>query len=338
MKILTIGGATRDIFIEHNVQATTINNVACIIFPEGKKVEISALHYTTGGGATNSAFSFATLGFQAECFCKVGTDYEGEIVLDELAKHGIGIDHAARTNLATTGTSFILPSPSGDRAILVYRGANTLLSQDDIPQDLLSGIERLYITSLSDGASHILPHIAQTAHQKNIPVACNPGTSQLTAEINTLKQALPFIKILILNAFEASLFMQTEPFALKNPDGNISKSLHAYFQEVLSQGPAIAVVTNGADGVYVADGKSVYYHPSIQIKAVSSVGAGDAFGSTFVAYLAHNSTIEEAIRAGIINAASVLMHVGAKAGLLNQEEIKKQRMNLDSSLLKIVAM
>ena len=56
MKILTLGGATRDIFIEHKVQATTINNVSCIIFPEGKKIEVSALHYTTGGGATNNVF------------------------------------------------------------------------------------------------------------------------------------------------------------------------------------------------------------------------------------------------------------------------------------------
>lgn len=327
MKILTIGGATRDIFIEHEVVTTKMRDTSYLMFPEGKKVEVSSIRYATGGGATNSAVSFKQLGFGVESFFKLGTDYEAEIILQELAAHGVATQHVARTDLAATGTSFILPSPTGDRAILVYRGANTLLATADIPSGLLAGVSHVYITSLSGNASELLPHIAALAKKNNILVACNPGTSQLTARMDTLAQALEYIDILILNSYEAGLLWQSISQA--------SFTKEQYFKAILSRGPGIAVITEGADGVYVCDGIKIYYHPSTPCKPVSSVGAGDAFGSTFVAFLARNKSIQEAIQAGVINSASVLMHCDAKAGLLTEAQIKKQQEKLNPSLLQV---
>jgi len=367
MKILTIGGATRDIFIEHDIMATKLHDISYLMLPEGKKVEVSAIHYATGGGATNSAVSFKRLGFEVESFFKVGTDYEAEIIIKELASEGVSTHHAQQTNLASTGTSFMLPSPNGDRAILVYRGANLLLATPDIPKNLLAGADHLYITSLSGNASELLPYLVAQAKTNNSLVACNPGTSQLTARVDTLEQALEHIDILILNSYEASLLWQKicpsstsgrtveenqtlkksktnslslpsnnpNPFALRCSKGVIDSSLYEYFKTILARGPRIAVVTDGANGVFVCDGSKMYYHPSIPCKPTSSVGAGDAFGSTFVAYLAQSKPIEEAIQAGIINAASVLMHLDAKAGLLTKEKIEQQRKNLDPSLLQV---
>lgn len=330
MKILTIGGATRDIFIEHEIEAIELHGIPYIMFPEGKKVEVSAIRYTTGGGATNSAVSFKRLGFEVESFFKIGTDHEGETVLQELSSYGVTTHHVQRTNLAPTGVSFILPAPSNDRAILVYRGANLLLSSTDAPTTLLNGVDQLYITSLSGNASELLPHLGALAKKNNIPVACNPGTSQLTAGVDTLKQALANIDILILNEYEASLLWQ----GIKK-DKNSAFSREQYFKTVLARGPRIAVITAGADGVYVCDGTKIYYHPSIPCTPISSVGAGDAFGSTFVGFLAQGKSIEQAIQAGVINAASVLMHLDAKAGLLDFDQMEKQQEGLDPSQLHV---
>jgi len=153
---------------------------------------------------------------------------------------------------------------------------------------------------------------------------------------------LPNIDVLVLNCYEAGLMMESllgAAIPIKNESGDTPPLLHnplkKYFHEIHSRGPKIAAVTNGADGVYVSDGTKIYYHPSLKFEVVSTVGAGDAFGSVFVGYLAHGKSIEEAIQAGIINSASVLMHVGAKTGLLTQEEIEQQRKNLDPSLLRV---
>lgn len=49
---------------------------------------------------------------------------------------------------------------------------------------------------------------------------------------------------------------------------------------------------------------------------VDSTGAGDGFGSGFAAALMSGKNIEEAIEWGKRQAANVVRHIGAKAGLL----------------------
>jgi ribokinase len=110
--------------------------------------------------------------------------------------------------------------------------------------------------------------------------------------------------------------------------------LPQFFKQVHGCGPRIVVVTNGSDGVYASDKQSIYFHPSIPIKIVSSIGAGDAFGSCFVARLYNKASIEDALRAGIINSASVIEQLGTQTGLLTADEIDRRCAQLDKALLK----
>ncbi|GAI85852.1 unnamed protein product, partial [marine sediment metagenome] len=105
--------------------------------------------------------------------------------------------------------------------------------------------------------------------------------------------------------------------------------------EILKQGTKIVAVTNGADGVYVAHKNNIYYHPSIKPKnLVSTLGAGDAFGSCFVAQLAQDKSIEDAIRSGILNSSSVLEHLDAKTGLLSKRESEEKLKQINTDLLQ----
>ncbi len=360
MNIVTIGGAMRDVFIQYETtdmvhMHTAGQKKAFIILEEGRKLEVETLAYHVGGGAANSAVSFGRLGLSASSFFKIGTDQEGDFILQCLAKENVATDSTLRTSQAGTGTSFIIPSPSGNRSVLVYRGANLMLRPDEIPAGLIAGCDQLYITSLSRDASLVLPAVAKMAKEQKKSVAVNPGTSQLTARVDTLQQALPNIDILILNSFEANLLMSAliEPPvpAIRIPEAikknELPELLHApiglstvcftleqFFSEVLSRGPRIVAVTNGAEGVYATDGKKVYFHPSLEAPVVSTLGAGDAFGSCFVAQLAHGKSIADAIRAGIINSASVIQYLDTQTGLLTAEQLSKKLEELDASLLQ----
>jgi sugar/nucleoside kinase (ribokinase family) len=60
-------------------------------------------------------------------------------------------------------------------------------------------------------------------------------------------------------------------------------------------------------------------------KVASTLGAGDAFGSTFVAGLMrHEGDLAAALREASINAASVVSVFGAKRGLLDLAELKRR--------------
>lgn len=357
--VSTIGSAMRDMFLE-NTQAHTMHfnaghtEQSFILLPEGRKIEVDHVAYHAGGGALNSARSFALAGHSVKTFCKLGTDAEGAFIKTLLQKHTINIDGIAYDATKHTGTSIIIPCPSGDRAIFVHRGANRTLTSQDIAHTSILSCDQLYATSLSYHAASVLPNLAHEAHKHGISVAVNPGTSQLTTNARSLLDALPAIDIFILNAHEARLFIgeltqsptPTHQESVASPDipellRNNSEieqplcfSLRHFFTEITRRGPRIVVVTNGPEGVYATDGNHIYFHPSLKTKVISTVGAGDAFGSMFVSFLLEGAPVADALRAGIINAASVLTAVGAQTGLLTRDQIATQCAALDQSLLQ----
>lgn len=357
-KVLTIGGAVQDIFMQYqDVDTlhlhTQEQDFAYICMHAGRKIEINNIVYYCGGGATNSAVSFARAGLHIEAFFKIGNDSAGDFIVETLKKENVSTTDIIRTDSAPTGNSFIIPGPQGNSAILVYRGANITLTEKEIPESAIQDTDQLYITSLSGPAAPLLIPIAQLAKKYNKSVAANPGTSQLHTGAEFLKEALSNIDTLILNSYEAELLMTSLmvkipsfelnqqdadilPELLRKPLGSATTifTLHQFFNAVHQCGPTTIIVTNGAEGVYASDATTIYFHPSIHINIVSSIGAGDAFGSCFVAQRMQNKSIENALRMGIINSSSVIKHLGTQTGLLTQDELEKHHAHLDKNLLK----
>ncbi len=363
MKILTLGGATQDIFIFYD-EAQTIellsNNEkkSFLLLQEGSKIEVDKITYSTGGGATNSAVSFRRLGFDVSACFKIGADAQGIMILQALKQENVLVQDCSIDNYGQTGISYIIPSSSGDRTVLAFRGSNAHLKLEEISTISLKDYSYLYITSLSGESSQLLLPITQQAKQAGVIIANNPGISQLIAGADVLCKALSSIDILILNRNEAQQLMlsllqtdrKLEERLLKNKVAPVKHApsllcdlftyqdhcfnvMH-FFKEIIKRGPRIVVVTNGAEGVYVCSDDVVYFHPSLHVTLVSTLGAGDAFGSAFVAGLALFNSVEQAIRTGILNSSSVIMQVGAKEGLLHKEQLDERLKALDHSLLQ----
>lgn len=363
MKIITIGGATTDIFIhdKHPSQlnfATQIENRSFLLFEEGSKISIDELNFHTGGGATNSAISFKQLGCDVATFFKVGNDKPSEFIIQRLNNDGIDTQYVTQSEEYITGHSFIFPSKDGDRTVLCYRGANAHLHKDEIPP-IIEDFNNVYITSLSGDSSHLLLPITRLAKKHNGLVATNPGSSQLKVGAHDIYQALPNIDIFILNSEEACTFMLsmveqdinlhqkilrtqiTErdkelPRLLQAPISHqtVCFDIRLFFQAILDHGPSIVVVTNGAEGVYIATQDGIIFHPSLPTQVVNTLGAGDAFGSCFVANYIEGANIKEAMLYGIINASSVISHLDAKSGLLTKDELQRRFEYIDKDTFK----
>jgi len=359
MAVLTIGGATQDIFLQYkgadlltisqkNVQQTFM------LFGPGEKIELDSTLFFTGGGATNTAVSFKRLDLDVRCCCAIGNDHAGEHVLQDLAKHHIDTTIISKLPEQHTGTSYILGSFNGEKTIFVYRGANNTLTLNQTLFEAIKLSSQLYITSLSHASAQLLPEIAAHAYNHRIPVAINPGISQLAEGTLTLKKSLRHIDILILNSSEARAFMtalmlndqayretfkcQPSPSlcSLNAPNNspyllsaamqceNQSLSMRKFFKAALSMGPKIVVVTNGANGVYAAQGNTIFFCQSQKVEIKNTVGAGDAFGSCFVASLMKKNNITKALQYGVLNSASVLQQLGAKTGLLTSEQLENR--------------
>ena len=362
MKILTIGGAIRDVFVQceesKEMHIQKEEGKQAFFFLVGSKIDVTHLTYHSGGGATNTAVSFKRLGFEVSAFFKTGNDHDREIILEELAEEHVDTHLALVDAVQKTGVSLIMPSPNGDSTVLTYRGANAHVQIDEIPFKEISLVDCLYITSLSGESAQLLPAITSYAKKNKVSVAVNPGGSQLNTDAAWLSKALGSIDTLILNSHEATILMhslaqrpdfmpqhstkitqhhgQEIPALLKTSFSHqdFSFSITAFFQEVLRSGPRVVVVTNGAEGVYVATPECIYFHPSLPIKPVSTVGAGDAFGSCFIATLLQGRSVPESMVCGIINSASVLGFMSAKQGLLSQAQVDERIKNVAEGLLQ----
>lgn len=346
--IITIGGATQDIFIFYtNPETLTKHNdhdKQYLVLEEGQKIEVTKLHYALGGGALNTAVTFHRLGLPVIPYCKIGNDAAGDIIKSSVNSWGMSTEFILSTTKYQTGTSFILPSPTGNRTILAYRGANTSLCKGELPFNSLKA-DIFYISSLAGSSAALLPIICEYAKKTGIYVATNPGSGQLRSDSPWLLQALPTIDTLVMNTSEAQLFMQAlcvQGFAQKQvpapsnvissaedlplrscfiKHNNIIYTIDDYFDTIHAKGPQIAIVTDGACGVYVSTPTKRYFHPSIPVKPLNTVGAGDAFSSCFVGMLTKGHDIPIAILAGVHNSASVLTHNDAQTGILNYQEL-----------------
>jgi sugar/nucleoside kinase (ribokinase family) len=325
-KIVTIGGATQDIYLRYQgADSMRITGArgeqSYMLFESGSKVEVENIEYHTGGGATNSAVSFKRLGFDVSSICTIGDDEAGKAVLRDFESEKIDTSFVVTNVKHPSGKSFVVNSPEGERTIFAYRGVNRFLCDKDISFDLIDSADQLYITSLSHESAHILKSVCRWAKEKSVPIAVNPGISQLSSGASDLKKCLEFIDILILNSSEARTFMGA---LIDNDQSFLYFSLPNFFKEIFKMGLRIVVVTDGARGVYVATREKEYFRPALKVDVVDALGAGDAFGSCFVGALLHGASVDNALLGGMVNSASVIGHVGAKPGLLSYEEIEKR--------------
>src|SRR3989344_9277846 len=124
--VISIGSATRDIFISadnfKSLDVPDFSTGKAICFPLGSKVEIKKIVFTSGGGGTNAAVTFARQGLATACIGVTGNDLNGQEVLSELAKEGIEIKYFQKHGDDYTAYSAILVDSSGERTILSYKG------------------------------------------------------------------------------------------------------------------------------------------------------------------------------------------------------------------------
>lgn len=325
--IITIGGATQDIFVESD-EAKILNietqstKQSYLCFDYGAKIELDKLAYDIGGGASNAAVNLSNLGLKTGIIVKIGNDVISKAVLQRFEERNVDKSMVIQSKKDKTGFSVILVSYEGDRTVLMHRGANSTISIDEINWEKVKQSKWVYVASLSGDSNQILDQFAEFAEENGINMAFNPGTAQIKGGVERLKKVLQQAEILILNRSEASIITGISNYPPEYPtieDENLKEIIYKLKQ----YGSKVIVITEGKKGAYVFDGKTLYYAPSFPSKVVSTLGAGDAFASTFVAsMIKYDKDIEKSLKMASINSAATVESFGAQTGLKNFEELE----------------
>ncbi len=303
LDIISIGTVAADIFI----QAPTSKRSRA-----GSKIDIPAPCITVGGGAHNSAVTFARRGLRAGLLARIGADVFGEEVKKGILNEGIA-PHLVTDRSGRTGVSFILLQTTGERTILVHRGISGAFTKKEFlyaPQAAWAHI------SPGSIPLPILMELVRALHARGTRIAINPSLDMLSYGLANIRPILNRSSVVLLNREEASVLTRVS-YAKKN---EIFRKLDV---DVLG----IAIMTDGAHGAFVSDGKTILEEKALRVKkVVDMTGAGDAFGSAFVAALIEKGEqcdkntckpahLSYALRKGSQNAAFVIQYIGGTEGI-----------------------
>ncbi len=315
--VLTIGGATYDLFVRTGKDVVKVDaNTQAILLPIGHKIRVQEVVETCGGGATNTAVGLKRLGC-ATSFCGiVGSDQWGDRILANLKKEGVDISPATIVDGEMSSFSIILNTETGERVILYATGANAHLHDATFDKESAATSDWIVFNHIHEKSCIIQDDIVEVLKNANrkMGMTWNPGGRQLTQGMDAADNAalLKYTTLLLLNKEEAIAFSG-------------KKTVPAAIKALLKAGAMSVCVTDGKHGCTASDGRMMYHCPTIaDVKIIDTTGAGDAFGTGATWALLRGADLQTALKAGTINATSVLATTGAQAGLLTDIEIQKR--------------
>ncbi|MFD7019811.1 ribokinase [Streptomyces sp. NPDC059161] len=272
----------------------------------GETVMGSDLAVHPGGKGANQAVAAARLGARTALLAKVGDDDHGRLLRASL--RAAGVDTAAvLVGEAPTGVALITVDPSGDNSIVVSPGANSHLTPDDIraARDLFA---RAPVVSVQ--LEIPLETVAEVARglAPGARLVLNPSPpAPLSAGV------LAVCDPLIVNEHEARSL-------LGEAAGNTPED---WARALLALGPRSVVVTLGAAGALVTDGRDDgrVWVPSPRVEAVDTTGAGDAFTAALAWRLGLGEELAVAAAFAVRVGAAAVTRRGAQQSYPTADEV-----------------
>lgn len=339
MKIITIGGATLDVFIKSKafkvVESDKFLTGKAECLTLGSKNEADEIFVDTGGGATNAAVTFANLGIDCSALVRVGDDLFGREVERVLGEKNVGLELLQKDKKLNTAYSTLLLLGTGERSVLVYRGASNALEFPRrfpfLSKERSRVADWFYITSVG-GNLKLLGEIMSYAKKNKIKAMYNPGGGEIKQGFQKLKKYLAGLEVFMVNREEAAILCGTD-----------YKNMNMMIEKMGDLAPYV-VITDGPAGAFAIHNGNLYFAASLGTKPVNTTGAGDAFGSGFCAGLAlsaqggsalgEKNDLDYALRLAILNSDGVIRKTGAKNGLLaklpSAKELKKIKIKKES--------
>lgn len=302
-RIVSIGAALQDVYlIDHDDFGTNSRGFFNQI-ELGTKVDIDKIKFSTGGGATNAATTFARYGHESIFMGCIANDPAGQAIINSLDDEGIDSSYVTYLNRLQTGYSVVLLAPNGERTILTCRGASAhfdALNPDDLDTVYPDWI---YVTTFR-GDMDSLDQIFTKAKSLGAKIMFNPGNLELQ-HTRKLLGLLSDVDVLLVNKCEAQKIVE-------------GKILTELISKIKNYVPNV-IITDGNQGAIATDSKEVYragLYEDVKIK--DSTGAGDAFGSGFLAAYADGESFKDSLLFASANSTSVVQHVGSKDGILSK--------------------
>jgi sugar/nucleoside kinase (ribokinase family) len=320
LDVITIGSSTVDFFIETDFALTPWNSSLgkALAIPFGEKFSAKSSFIAAGGNAINTAVTFRRQGLKTASAVKVGLDISGQMIEERLRNERIKNKFVVWDNDEPTSHSVILLQ-KGERSIITYQGSGAHLKPSDLNFKKMRA--KWWYVSLSGDSYKFFPAVAKASWEMGVKLALNPTVRHIRDGKKQLINNLKYVDFVVMNEGEAAELV-----------GSSFSDEADIFRKVDKIVPGLVAVTRGSKGSIVSDGEHILRAGIFKEKKMADrTGAGDAYGSGFVAGLIRAQEkcgrfgcdpekLQYALRLATANAASVVEHLGASENTLYKED------------------
>jgi len=269
------------------------------------KVEAKEFFAVNGGCAANAAVAVARLGGRAILAGPLGgpagEDDNGDRVLAALAREAIDISACQRVDGLATGLSAIFINAHGDRTIVTYRDQRIAAVTPHDPEALAGTAD---IVLADNRFPQFVQPICEAARRRDLRVVLD--ADKATVEDDPL---FPIATHVVFSAECLSATTGRSDLA----EGLASIARHT---------AAFLAVSNGPDDILFIEDGGVRRLPVFKIRAVDTLGAGDALHGGFALALAEGASEAEALRFGAAVAGLKCTRLGGAGGMPARTEVE----------------
>ncbi len=298
MKILNFGSCNIDY----------VYNVDSIVKP-GETISSNGLKVFAGGKGLNQSLAACRSGakvYHAGCIGK-----DGLFLKELLAASGADTKYLDVCD-STTGHAIIQVDSSGENSILLYKGANHLITKE-YADSVLADFQKDDILILQNEIN-CLEYIISKAYEKGLKIVLNPSPiNRAVLELDLSK-----IHFLILNQIEAyNISNKTDTdeicdFFVKNyPELNV-------------------VLTLGSKGSIFVNRYEKTACKSYPVVVKDSTGAGDTFLGYFISHFAKTNDVAASLNMASMAAAIAVTKNGAAESIPHQNEVLSELAEIKS--------
>ena len=320
IRTLSIGGATFDLFMKtdgtaiHECQGTR-----SFALPLGGKLRVSDVVGCCGGGADNTAVGLSRLGCDAAFGGVIGSDQWGEAIVANLEREGVDTSHLTIVEGEHSSFSLILSAPDGERTILSHKSMDRHFHDVTFDREAAASMDAIYLNHIHEDSCEIEDDLVDLfARLPQTHLTWNPGGCQIQEGLKGRNSGalLAHTDLLLLNKEEALAFSG-------------EKTVEDALKALIAAGTKTVCVTDGKHGCVATDGRTLYRCGAPRCPVVDTTGAGDAFGTGMTWALISGKDLPTALKAGTINAMSVVGTLGAQKGLLTHTQIQTKLAQTD---------
>ena len=288
-QILCIGDAMLDVIVKMQGQMYLGSDTISQISTHG------------GGAAANTATWLASSGHKVFYVCRLGDDAAGRVIANEFDAWNIEYKPEFLKE-HRTGIVVVLVDENGERSMFPDRGANSGLSELDLPD--LTRFSAVFLSGYAlfnpQSQAGVLRMINKM-REANLEIFFNPGSVGVMSNLglDACRQRCKLMDLLIMNQAEAE-------FLTGNSD--IEDALNELSKDV----ETVVITTSSKGAIGKSRGQEIVNSPIQPITAIDSTGAGDAFAAGFIGRWIESKDLESSLKAGNTLASGCVTTIGAR--------------------------